>query len=455
MGKDYAKGIKRKEWPGDEKKLKPGMLVDYFVQHHNAKRRGPHFDFRLGTPETNLFSWASTPHPLKQHEGARIPIARTNLHRFSYGNWEGMIPPGYGHGMVKKDSSGKALITRTTDKTISFSLGEGKYPQRFTLVNPGSKYGKGYWMMLRQKTPEDSGVTKTHYKSVAKADIEKMIKELPADSVIQPKLDGALQFITLGKNKIEAVSHRISEVNDKPIHHTERIFGLRPHVNIPKNLRGTVLLAEIYGAKDGTPIEQQQTSGLLNSSLAKSLEDQKANGIKLNGMVFGLAKHKGKNVNFDMPYDERKAIIMEALKLLPAGQFHYPDEAVGPKAGLALWKKIKQKEHDSTNEGVVVHPRVGVPTKIKHLPEQDVHIRGFFPGEGKYKDKGVGGFQYSHKQNGKIVGKVGTGLSDDMRKAMLEDPKAYIGRIARVHSQGQLPSGALRAPALINIHHDS
>lgn len=445
---DYAKGIKRKDYPGDEKKLKPGMLVDYFVQHHLAKRRGPHYDFRLGNKNTNLFSWASTPHPLKQHEGSRLPIARTNLHRYSYGNWEGMIPPGYGHGLVKQDSKGKALITRTTDKTISFSIGDGKYPQRFTLINPGEKYGKGYWMMLRQKTPKDPGVSKTSYKTVNKQDIVKELQRLPKGSVVQPKIDGALQFLTLGDNKIELLSHRLSNVHEKPIIHTERVFGHRPHVKIPRDLKGAVLLTEIYGAKDGKPIPQQETSAILNSSLAKALQDQKDKDIKLRGMLFGVAKYKGKAVNFDMPYSERKQLLERALELLPKDQFHLPEEASSSKDALELWNNIIKNKQ----EGLVIHPEKGIPTKIKHMPEQDVYIRGFFPGEGKYKGKGVGGFTYSHEPKGKIVGRVGTGMNDSLRRLMHEDPAAFMNRIARVHSQGKLPSGALRAPALINLH---
>lgn len=448
---DYAKGIKRKEYPGDEKKLKPGMLVDYFVQHHFAKRRGPHFDFRLGDKNTNLFSWATQTHPLKQHEGNRISAARTNLHRHSYGNWEGMIPPGYGHGLVKKDSSGKALITRTTDKTISFSTGDGKYPQRFTLINPGEKYGKGYWMMLRQTPPKDSGITKTRYKSLDTSNVENVLSNLPEDSVVQPKIDGALQFLSFGKNKVEMSSHRLSDVDGKPIIHTERVFGKRPHRTIPKELKNSVFLAEVYGVKDGKPIPQQETSALLNSSLGKSLEDQKKKDIKLNAMLFGIAKLKGKPVNFDIPYEQRKELIAKALALLPQNQFHLPEEAKGPKEALKLWNKIKKDNHDH-KEGIVIHPNQGVPTKVKITPEQDVYIRGFFDGQGKYAGNGVGGFTYSHTPTGDIVGKVGTGINDALRKLMHTDPKQFIGRKARVHSQGQLPSGALRVPVLINLH---
>lgn len=441
----------RKNFPGNHKVLTPGTLVEYFIQQHNAKRRGPHYDFRLGTKDTGLLSWATQNHPLKVHEGDRQSAARTNVHRYSYGKWEGHIPPGYGHGDVKLDSHGKALITRTTDNTVSFSIGDGKYPKRFTLVNPGEKYGKGFWILLRQKLKDKVEAEKTKYKTVDPKDVPELLKTIPSDTVVQPKIDGALQFLSFGKNKVELTSHRLSEVNGKPIIHTERVFGTRPHLDIPKKLRHSVFLTEIYGTRDGKVIPQQETSGILNSSLTKALEDQKEKNIKLNGMIFGVAKIRNKDVNFDTPYEERKKLIEDALKLLPPDQFHSPEEAQGAKKALDLWNKIRSMKHEHT-EGIVLHPKKGVPTKIKVTPEQDVYIRSFFKGEGKYSDKGVGGFYYSHKPKGNIVGKVGTGFNDNLRKLMLEDPEQFIGIKARVRSQGQLPSGALRAPSLINIH---
>lgn len=445
----YAKGIKRKDFPGDDSKLKPGMLVDYFIQHHNAKRRGPHYDFRIGDKNTNLFSWATETHPTKVHEGDRKAAARTNLHQHSYGKFEGTIPPGYGHGTVTSDTIGKALITRNTGKTISFSTADGKYPARYTLVNPGAKYGKNFWMFLRQKTPDATGIEKKHYKTVD--DPEEHLKKLTDNDVVQPKLDGALQYLMLHKNKVELLSHRLSDVNNKPILHTERFFGHRPHIKIPRNLSKAIILAEVYGTKDGKPIPQQETSAILNSSLGKSIKDQRERKIQLQAMLFDVARYKGKDINFEMPYDERRKILEKVINVLNSKQFHLPDEHKGSEA-KKVWDDIKADKHHQTNEGMIVYPKTGLPTKLKHMPEQDVYIRKFFEGEGKYKDKGVGGFEYSHTADGPIVGKVGTGLNDKLRELMHKDPKAFIDRIARVHSQGQLPSGALRAPALINLH---
>ena len=162
MAKDFLTNNPRKEYLGNEKKLRPGMLVDYFVQHHLAKKRGPHYDFRIGTKNTGLFSWAGENHPLKTHEGDKSAITRTNLHSHSYGKWEGMIPPGYGHGEVKLDSSGKALITNVTPKTISFTIPDKDNQQRYTLINPGKGYDKNFWLLLHKKnTDQPADNTKT------------------------------------------------------------------------------------------------------------------------------------------------------------------------------------------------------------------------------------------------------------------------------------------------------
>ncbi len=143
-----------KHFPGNHQKLKPGMLVDYFIQQHDAKRRGPHYDFRIGSKKTGLFSWATQKHPFHLHEGDRQGAARTNVHAHSYGKWEGHIPKGYGHGDVKLDSHGKAKITRTAHNLLSFSVLDKDNPQRFTLIMPGAKHGDNFWLLLKRKAEE-------------------------------------------------------------------------------------------------------------------------------------------------------------------------------------------------------------------------------------------------------------------------------------------------------------
>ena len=101
----------------------------------------------------------------------------------------------------------------------------------------------------------------------------------------------------------------------------------------------------------------------------------------------------------------------------------------------------------------LMHPlKGGAPKKIKFRPERDVYVRDVFPGGGKYTDQAAGGFRYSRTPKGPILGRVGTGLSDELRRELLLRPEQFIGRVARVAAQEPFPSGALRAPSLIALH---
>lgn len=453
MAKEFAPGIKRQHFPGDLSKVKEKQLLDLVIQEHNANRRGLHYDIRLGNKNMGLFSWAANRNPQTLHEGEKIPLARTNLHTHKYKDFEGEIPKGYGAGTVKKLHEGKALVTSIGDKTLCFSTADKKHPERFTLLDLSPDYGDRLWHLLKQKLPDETGAAKEKYKPIPEQKVVDYLKNLPEGSVTQPKLDGALQFVKLLNKKVELMSHRISKTTGKPVLHTERFFGNRPHLDLPKELNDTTLLAEIHGSKNGKPIPVQETSGILNSSVGKALKDQAEQGVVLKAMVFGISRMGGKNVA-DEPYELKKRMIADVLKQLPKNKFYQPEEATTPEESLALWNRIKNQDHEHTVEGIVVHPKKGTPLKAKVFPEDDVVIRGFFDGEGKYKGSGVGGFTYSHSKDGPIVGRVGTGLSDSMRKLMHESPKDFIGRTARIHSHGKLPSGALRVPAFITLHED-
>lgn len=454
MPKQFAPGIPRKDYLGNIEKIQKGQVLDYLVQMHDAKRRGLHYDLRIGNKSMGMFSWA-LPSPPPALEGDRTSAARTNLHSHDYNTFEGTIPSGYGAGSVKKYDDGKVLITRTTPNTISFTIA-GKHPERYTLVYPGPQYGEKVWHLVKQKTPESAGAEKQSYRTISDKEVLEQLKKLPTGSVVQPKLDGALQFVNFTNKKVEMLSHRHSKTTGKPVIHTERFFGERPHLDLPKELRNSVLLAEVYATKDGVPLPPQETSGLLNSTIENTLKAKEDKGVDFKAMLFGVAKIKGKPVNWDThSYEERKELLKKFLEYLPKDKFHLPEEARTPEDAIELWKRIHTKQHKDTDEGVVIYPEKGLPTKAKLFPETDIYIRGIFPGEGKYEGIGAGGFTYSHTPKGPIVGRVGTGLDDDMRKLLFNKPDDYIGRIARVHSQGRHEkSQALRAPAFIALHED-
>lgn len=200
----------------------------------------------------------------------------------------------------------------------------------------------------------------------------------------------------------------------------------------------------------------QELGGLLNSTLAESLRQQQLQKVKLRIMLHNIQQLGNHPLDpHEVPYQERMDLLRSAfLPHLPADTFHLAESAQTPEQATALWQQIQAGQHPLTREGVVIHPSLGVPSKGKLTEEQDVHITGTFPGEGKYRGRGVGGFTYALAPAGPNVGRIGTGLVDALRISAHQHPEDYIGRVARVRSQGPFESGALRAPSLIALHED-
>lgn len=434
---------------GSLSKIKPGDVHDFIIQKHKAQRAGTHFDVRFGSPSTGLYSWA-TKKELPQ-PGKPITLFQQPIHSFKYKDFEGVIPKGYGAGSVEKYKEDKVLINAVTPDAIHLTLSSKQQPERYALLKP--KDGSKDWLLSKANPPDKADAEKIKFKLVEKDDALKLLKGLPEGSSVQAKVDGALNFIKLLKDRAEVLSYRTSKRTGGPILHTERFFGQVPRLDIPKHLRGSILLSEVYGVRKGKAIQGQELGGILNSGVAKSLERQKEKGIELKAQVFDIARYSNTKVQQNLPYKEKKKMMLEIINKLPfKKKFHLPDEANTKETSQALLKKIQQNKHPLTSEGIIIRTPDGKRMKYKTTEEHDVYIRELFGGEGKYTDKGVGGFWYSWTPKGAVVGKVGTGLSDELRKDMYETPSRFIGRKARVRGHEKYPSGALRAPALISLH---
>lgn len=466
-----AKGIPDRRYYGNPGKIKPGLL-DFVIQRHLAERAGPHFDFRFGDP-TGLHSFATRrtlPGP-----GGRIALFQQPMHSYKYKDWEGTIPSGqYGAGRVKQHRAGQLLFTKISPDAIHFTTADKKHPERFVLVKPKT-WKEHDWLLINKTPTSPLPYNKVRYKKIPAEQVDSFIDKMQKGDSLEAKVDGASSLIKLLKDGVELTSYRRSSETGRPIVHTERFFHGLPTLDIPEGLVGSVLKGEIYGLRSGDGegsirggvdqkgsgeqrpghvLSPQELGGILNSTLAKSITDQQEKQIRLRNMVYDLQSYGGKEIGAETPRAERRRMIEEILQHLPKDKFHISEEATDPATAKALWEKIRSGQHGLTGEGVVMWPHTGTPMKGKLTEDVDVHITGTFPGAGRLSEGMAGGLEYSLQPGGPVAGRIGTGFSDELRRELGRNPDAYKGRVARIRSQEQLPSGAYRAPSFIAFHED-
>lgn len=450
-----ARGLRNPADYGDLSSLSPGQLVGYFVQKHLAERAGPHYDLRIGTPETGLFSWA-VPSGLPEPGVKRLAV-RQPIHSYDYGKWSGKIPKGYGKGQVESVDNGQVLVTKLEPNKVEFTVAHKRVgdTKRYTLIKP-TKGRTHDWLLLNTTPTAGAGIEKLHYQSVPANQIEPLLDNLrQGKGGVQAKIDGASTLIQLLRGQVEAFSYRTSAVSGGPIFHTERLFRGRPRFeDLPTGAERSVLRGEMFATDpSGKALTPQQLGSLLNSSLAKSLERQEAQKTPLRVMLFDLEQWNGVPVDRStMPYKDRMGILRDIVKATgQTERFLLPDHVESPDEARALYDRVMGGKHPLTDEGLVYHPHLGNPVKLKKGKEHDVFITGTFPGKGKHQGR-IGGFTYADTLGGKPIGRVGTGLSDAFRSEVAKDPDSYVGRIARVAAMERLPSGALRQPSFISLH---
>ena len=106
-----AKGIPDRSNEGAHTRLRSGEMADFIIQEHNARKAGKHYDLRLGTPDTGLYSWAMRK-GLPQPGGKPVLAVRQPIHEYGYKDFEGNIPEGYGAGDVRKARENEVVLQR-------------------------------------------------------------------------------------------------------------------------------------------------------------------------------------------------------------------------------------------------------------------------------------------------------------------------------------------------------
>lgn len=461
---EFAPGLPDPARFGRVTTLPAGRPLRWVIQRHLAERAGPHFDIRMGPDhghKPTMLSWAAR--RLPEEPGQKTLAFMQPLHTGAYSDFEGEIVSGYGKGVVKTHDKGAVLVTKVSPDKINFVIIHRKHPETFTMIRKSGppagdvtertrKTQGGTWLLVNTTPTEVIKHKKVHY---AKVPAEEVHKLFDPEYLHQEKLDGSAALYKLFSDRIEALSYRPTTTG-RPIVHTYRVGGMTG-VNIPKHLVGSVLRGEIFGVRTptGEAIPAQELGGILNASTLRALQKKQEQRVKLKNAIFNVLRYGKTPVSIDEPLARRMELLKEIMEHLPADTFRLPRSAATVEEQKKLWDDIRSGKYPLTHEGVVAWPRKGgKPTKVKLYKEHDVHVKEIFPGEGRLAGVGAGGFRYALKPGGSIVGEVGTGFSEEVRRQMHEHPEEFVGRIARIKAQEQFPSGAYRAPAFIALHED-
>jgi hypothetical protein len=344
------------------------------------------------------------------------------------------------------------IIEANNDK-IRFNVYQGRKNQEYLLRR--TKDDK--WILINTTITKDRldiPQSKPKYREVEPDAIDVTDDQ----QLMMAKIDGAHNTFRLDAGKpLRIFSHRPTERDTGVIEHTHRFRpGLR--FRVPKHLDGLVLRGELFAADPhtGRAREAVETGAVLNSGVWKSRETQ-AHSL-LRAVIFDVARRAGKNVE-EIPYKEKLKILHKVNKAIPF--LELPPMASTARGKVNLLNRIRTGQEPITREGVVLWPlEGGAPIRSKFRPEHDVYVRKIHAERGERKDL-AGSFGYSWTPKGKIVGRVGTGLNHDLKRDMLENPKKYIGRVARVRAESvyrdkknRKKPGALRAPSFFSWHLD-
>lgn len=440
---EFAPGIPRSRTMESPPIIKHPQHWLFVVQKHSADRRGEHLDLRLAT-RGKAYSWVPSGWPTP---GQSVWAVEQPTHTQSYATWEGTIAKGeYGAGEVKVDREGPAIVYSSGPDKVNFTVIDGRKTEDLALIRIHGRMWK-----LVNYTPQEGAVTPHQFKPSYR---EKDIQGLdPNDdsTVWTAKIDGAHGVAVLETGKRPRVfSYRVP-VKGGFIEWTHKIPGAFDQ-KVPAGLGSAVVRVEVWAQKNNRPVPVETIAGMLNSNVLTSRELQREIG-RLRPTLIDVVAVKNQDAS-GWSGDEKLALLRKIHAAMPL--FSLPDTAETPEDKIRLAQKIIDGSHPQTEEGIVLVPRgVDKYTKAKVRPETDVYVREVYAGkEGtRLEGTGAGGFRYSWTPDGPIIGNVGTGFSDKLRREMWEHPERFVGLVAKVKGQ-KYKSGTGRTLSFIDWHQE-
>lgn len=410
--------------------LKPQQVYTLLRQLHNARRAGLHTDFRIGSPQLGLYSWAA-PKDLPAANQKHLFITQP-LHTYAYKYFTGPIKSKYGMGTVQKVQQSPVVILQNTGNKIKFTRGNKRNSTIYSMI----KTRNGNWITTVYNpsvSPVIKLYSKQHFKNIS---LDEAAELMDQGAKAYPKIDGTGALAQIKPNGIQVYGIN-KDKNGNLIRYTDHIGGLR-NLQIPKQLVGKTFRAQVAGVQDNKPIAPNVLSGLLNSTLQNNINARKQKNIQLGLVALAIA---GKQDNYD------KQAVNDLVAKLHSSKVVGLKPIESRKQLMQALNKMRAGKHPLTNQGFIIQQENQRPVKAKLTQDADVVVRDIFPAQSE--DNRAGGFTYSLPGEEKIVGRVGSGIQHKLLKQMLQSPEAFIGQTARITAQQQYPSGAYRAPRFI------
>ncbi len=392
------------------------------IQEHKADKAGLHSDIRfdIGNKAVSF----ATKKGLPTEVGKPVMLFRQPDHVVSYMDWEGDIQKGeYGAGKVTKAVDVPVVLKATNDH-IHFTVPSGDNKGTYVLL----KQNENEWLAVRKKDFTRHWEERPGYKELSEVDDE-------SKYIATEKIDGAHFLATINPNGIAYTSQRKS-VNGELLAREDKMPHLRD-LKAPKQYHGMTIRGEVWHDRGFN-----YTSGLLNAAPTKAVERQKEIG-PLRFAPFRIAK--GPNGEENLPYEEQLKILKDLSQNFP---HYFEPPRMAEKSVKAFFDEIGAAKGEGA---VLVDRATGDSYKMKHRYDYDLVVHEVVQGRGKYED--AAGALVLKDKTGRIVGKVGTGFTDDVRYDIINNPQKYIGKLVKVQSRKPL-RGSLREPSYLGLTTD-
>lgn len=469
MGKKGASKTELKKWEEknmplpqaghDTYGLKPGRIyiVRYVKEFHDADEVGPHIDFRWEHPTRGIVDAVALPKAMFPEMGKPVLAVKSDAgHGHKHLKNVPFKATGYGAGTTKTLEEGLARVWVDpdsrhlhilTDKGDAFAFVKGK--------NSGEKD----WLMVRLSDSPKGGKPAIHrerkmnLRDISR-DTENLLKYAPG-MYGEKKYDGAMFWLIKDNDgRVWLISRRPAHENNTPVKIGNDYKGIDRAYWVPavQNLddkalpRNTAMQVEVLSLGKGDHSSPHaRTGAILNMGPATALAEQQRNGFLIVKML-KVEQYAGEDWSMANPMAERH--LREMLGRGSHRVLHVPKARFTPKGIAAMYADEKA----SGGEGVVLKHMTDPSApmlKAKVTQTWDFRITSIHPVRDKRSSTvrsrkeaeatrrpgskwlpggvplGAGYITYATDTGD--VGKAGSGLTDDQRRDLWNNPEAYLG----------------------------